>query len=117
MREYGIKFNEVRVVGGGAKSELWNQIKADVLNVDYITLLREEGAVMGTAVIAGYGVSLFKNIADTISEWVKVAGRTQPRLKYHEFYLRYYKIYEELHDNLYTLFNKLAEVVNIAPPN
>ena len=37
-----LTFTEARVMGGGAKSPIWNQIKADVLNVPYMNLIGNE---------------------------------------------------------------------------
>jgi len=53
------EFTEARVIGGGARSRLWNQIKADVLGLLYIHLNREEFAVLGAAIVAGYAVGVF----------------------------------------------------------
>ena len=44
---------EARVIGGGARSDRWNQIKADVLGVPYQRLQRAEFATWGSALIAG----------------------------------------------------------------
>src|ERR1039458_7699806 len=44
---------EARVIGGGAKSEAWNQIKADILSVPYQQLARKECATWGSALVAG----------------------------------------------------------------
>ncbi|MFN2303418.1 MAG: FGGY-family carbohydrate kinase, partial [Anaerolineales bacterium] len=45
------KFFEARAMGGGAKSEVWNQIKADVLNVTYYRLQGHEFGTWGAAMI------------------------------------------------------------------
>ncbi|MBL8134020.1 MAG: xylulose kinase [Anaerolineae bacterium] len=59
---------EARVIGGGARSPVWNQIKANVLNVPYQPLQRSEFATWGSALIAGYAVGLFSNLAETAIE-------------------------------------------------
>ena len=63
-------FEDMLTVGGGAKSALFNQIKADVLGVSVKTYEMGETALIGSAVIAGVGVSLLpdyqKPIADAI---------------------------------------------------
>ncbi len=55
---------EVRVIGGGALSAEWNQIKADVLGVHYQRLARPELGTWGSALIAGYAVGLFDDLAE-----------------------------------------------------
>ena len=51
---------EIRVTGGGDKSQAWNQIKADALGVPLVKVTRREGAPLGAALLAGYGVGLFQ---------------------------------------------------------
>ena len=48
----------VRSVGGGARSALWAQIKADVLAAPYRPLVRQEGGALGCALIAGQAAGL-----------------------------------------------------------
>jgi xylulokinase len=55
---------EARVIGGGARNPLWNQIKADVLGVPFQRLQRAEFATWGCALIAGHAVGLFGDLAE-----------------------------------------------------
>lgn len=54
---------EARVVGGGARSALWNQIKADVLNVPYQRLKGNEFGAWGAAMVAGKAAGLISDLA------------------------------------------------------
>jgi xylulokinase len=58
-----LSLSEARVIGGGARNRVWNQIKADVLGVPFQRLQRVEFATWGSALIAGYAVGLFNNLA------------------------------------------------------
>ena len=51
-----------RVIGGGAKSQAWNQIKADILSVPYEQLARKECATWGSALIAGKASGLITDL-------------------------------------------------------
>jgi xylulokinase len=55
---------EARVVGGGARSDVWNQIKADILNVPYQRLKGSEFGAWGAAMIAGKAAGLIDDLAD-----------------------------------------------------
>jgi xylulokinase len=55
---------EARVVGGGARSDIWNQIKADILDVPYQRLKGSEFGAWGAAMIAGKAAGLIDNLAD-----------------------------------------------------
>ena len=54
-KQSGIKIDEIRSIGGGSKSELWNQIKADVLGLPIAILKDSSGAAVGDAYLAGLG--------------------------------------------------------------
>ena len=58
-----LRLLETRVIGGGSRSELWNQMKADVLGTPYRRLLKPESATWGAALIAAYGVGLIPDLA------------------------------------------------------
>jgi xylulokinase len=57
-----------RVIGGGARSAGWNQLKADVLGVPYQRLRRQEFATWGSALIAGHAVGQFPNLAEAAAD-------------------------------------------------
>ena len=52
LEELGVRPNQIRATGGGAKSNLWRQIMADVFNAEVVTLQVEEGAAYGAALQA-----------------------------------------------------------------
>jgi xylulokinase len=58
-----VEFTEARVIGGGARSHVWNSIKASVLNVPYRRMLRAESATWGCALIAAKAVGLVDDLA------------------------------------------------------
>jgi len=91
-----VRITEVRCIGGGSKSLIWSQIKADILGVQYVLLNREELAALALAVIGGYAVKAFKDYKKTINEWVKPVKRIEPRSNVHEKYLQYAEFYEKL---------------------
>jgi len=63
--------NTVFGVGGGAKSAVFNKIKADVLGCTYVPMKRTDSAVLATAVMSGFAVGIYDNIANTIDRFVQ----------------------------------------------
>lgn len=59
---------ETRAVGGGARSPVWNQIKADVLGVPYQPLAGNEFGSWGSAMIAGKAAGVFDDLAGVAFE-------------------------------------------------
>ena len=103
--------------GGGSKGRFWNQIKADVLNAPYITLERPEGAVLGNAILASYGVGDIKDIKKTVSDWVKTKDTFIPIEVNNEVYEKIYKKREEiLNGPLHDIFEILCDLHKIKLP-
>jgi xylulokinase len=81
---------EARVVGGGANSSVWNQIKADVLGVPYQPLQGSEFGSWGSAMIAGKAAGIFDDLAEVASRSSIPAGEPiRPELYNHSLYKPY----------------------------
>jgi len=90
------RIREMRITGGGEKSALWNQIKADALGVRVVQVARQEGAPLGVALLAGYGVGLFSSLDAAAKEWIHMGNVIRPDRKRAEFYARRFARYQGL---------------------
>jgi xylulokinase len=72
----GIAVSDVRAVGGGARSTLWNQIKADVVGVPWRVPARQDGAVLADAAVAAVAVAggAGPALAGTVTAWLDAGG-------------------------------------------
>ena len=86
----------VRGVGGGAKSRVWNQIKADVLGCQYCTITREDVSILGQGIIASAAFGGEKNITETVQHIVKPKEVFQPDRERHERYREMILKYEQM---------------------
>ena len=57
----GVELEEIRSMGGGAKSKLWCNIKSSVLDKRVVTLKQNETACLGSAIFAGVGIGVFES--------------------------------------------------------
>lgn len=69
---------EVRISGGGAKSTLWRQIIADILDTDLVKVEVTEGAAMGAAVLAGVGTGFWESVESACNAVVSPQDLTRP---------------------------------------
>ncbi|NLC69163.1 MAG: hypothetical protein GX754_10390 [Clostridiaceae bacterium] len=97
---FGIKIKEIRSLGGGAKSSLWNQIKADITGKEIVTLENTETTSLGAAMLAGIGTGIFKDFHDACLKCVKVKDRYYPDAKNAAVYEEMYGKYKELYDSI-----------------
>ena len=100
---------QVRVSGGGAKSVLWRQILADVLDVELVTVNTTEGAAYGAAILAGVGYGAWPDVDTACSSLLKIAEQVSPDPKQTGLYGLMHDQYKELYPALKASFNKLAE--------
>jgi xylulokinase len=108
-----LDFHETRVIGGGARSKLLNQIKADILGVPYVNLNREEFAVLGSAILAGYAVGVFDDLATTAQRFTQTTGRLEPDMDNHAVYQPFVKEYINLFDVSKPVFDALAGIPDV----
>ena len=89
----GQEFSYVRIVGGATRSEVWNQIQADVYNLPCETLEVSDAAALGAAISAGAGVGAFKSIGQGAREMVHVRRRYEPDPEQAAIYEKLYAVY------------------------
>jgi xylulokinase len=74
----GVGVSEVRAIGGGARSPLWNQIKADVTGSPWRVPSRQDGAVLANAALAGVATGHLPDLATVIEAWVGAGPAAEP---------------------------------------
>jgi xylulokinase len=93
MRETGVPLREVRVVGGGARSAVWNQIHADVLGIPIEVLDIPDAAVAGAAVCAAVAAGVFGDFQRAADAFARPGGRHEPVAGHAGTYDRLYATY------------------------
>lgn len=109
MQVAGMELRELRVVGGGAKSPLWNQIKADVtglpVNVPEIT----ETTALGAAFLALVGIGAYASLTEVSEHIVKIRGHIEPDPVNAARYSEAYERYRQAYFTLLPVFEEWAE--------
>jgi xylulokinase len=101
LASLGLGDNEIRVVGGGARSELWLQIKADVTGRPVRRVQGEHATGAGAAMIAGVAAGFFANLHDAAARAVRLAvEETVPRPVNADLYEDAYGSYRRLFDGI-----------------
>jgi xylulokinase len=112
MRENypGLPFDEVRVIGGGARSDVWNQIKADVMGIRYVRLARDDSAMLGCILLAGSAVGVYDNLAAEAARRAVKVRAYEPDERKTAYYARYIEIYRDLFDRERPVFESLQRI-------
>lgn len=88
--------HELLATGGGARSNIWLQILADVLGTQLIAPSSEEGAAYGAAILAMVGVGAYPNLEATFKILPQDSNIVQSQTNpvYEEAFKRYRLLYE-----------------------
>ena len=114
IKDKGVKIKEIRAIGGGAKSRIWQQILADILGEEINLLNVEEGPAFGAALIAGVGVGTYSSFAEAVNRIIKVKKTIIPRIQNTEKYNQYYQLYKKLYYSLKENFKELYVYMGFA---
>lgn len=97
LKGSGIRFEKLHATGGGARSEVWMQMKADVLNLPIVTLQTADAGTVGSAMLTGIAIGLFRDLKDAAAHMVEKVKTYEPREEMHKKYLEIYERYEKLY--------------------
>jgi len=101
LTELGVNVKEISMVGGETKSPLWNQIKADVIGIPIkIPEASDASAALGSAILAGVGSGIYKNVYEGVKKCIRSMEIYNPRINIHEKYMKIYEKYKKVYDIL-----------------
>ncbi len=110
LRAAGLRgIDQVRASGGGARSALWRQILADVLDTELVTVNVTEGAAYGAALLAGVGAGIWPDADAACNAVVRVTSHVAPQPAAVEAYHRLYATYHNLYSALKPTFDALTD--------
>lgn len=109
LTELGVHVKEVSMVGGETKSSLWNRIKADVIGIPIkIPEASDAAAALGSAILAGVGSGVYKNVQEGVERCVRSMERYDPRMDAHEKYMQIHEKYRKVYDILSPAYKTIA---------
>jgi len=97
LKSIGIDTSSFVATGGGAKSDAWLQIKADVLGVPFIRPRITECGILGAAILAGVSTGVFKDPEEGIAQFVEHDRIFEPDRERHQAYRELYGKYQRLY--------------------
>ena len=110
MLRMGLPLQEIRVVGGGARSALWRQIKADVTGLPISITNTVETTALGAGILALTGSGMVDTIEDAVSLTTHVVETRQPDPKTSALYEDYYQLYRATYFSLLPVFEKASNI-------
>jgi xylulokinase len=110
FRDLGIPIQQVRAAGGGARSQVWRQVMADVFGTELVTINVTDSTAFGAALLAGVGSGVFRSVSEACASTVRIVERTEPIAENQAAYNEYYPVYRSLYRALKPAYDAVAAI-------
>lgn len=107
LRTAGVQIDELHAVGGGARSELWLQLKADICGLPLRVPQVTDAACLGAALLAGVGANVYSDLSAGVAHAVHWRRRIAPQPRQADAYAPRYALYRRLHPLLAEMLHAL----------
>ena len=102
----GIEIEELRAVGGGAKSDYWLQLKANMMGKKIVSLNISEAGTAGVAMLAGTAAGIYDSLEDAVDRLVKPKQEFYPDEKQYQKYQDKFEVYKKIYPHVKKILNK-----------
>jgi len=104
-----VDIDAMTVIGGGAKSQVWRQIMADVYNARIVKPnVLEEATSMGAAVIGGIGAGAFRDF-NVIDRFITIEAEQTPAEANRQKYAQLMPVFQQSYHALCDVYDRLSE--------
>jgi xylulokinase len=107
IRGLGVDVDQVRLVGGGARSRLWRQLQADIFGVPVHRTSADEGPAYGAALLAGVAAGAYASAEEALALIQDPEDVTEPdrsaAARYDELHAIYDPLYQAMHGGMLSL--------------
>ncbi|MCL5104282.1 MAG: xylulokinase [Armatimonadetes bacterium] len=110
LEEMKVPITQVRASGGGARSDVWRQIQADITGYDHVTINIDEGPALGVALLAGVGTGIYPSVEKACRSVINVATSTPADREAKAVYDKYYTVYQSLYQSLKGDFERVSKI-------
>ena len=111
IKGMNIPVREIRLSGGGARSEFWRQMQADIYGNKVVTINAEEGPAYGVALLAAAGTGEYKDVVEACTKTISVVTSTNANAKAKRAYNAAYPLYGQLYRSLKDDFATITDLV------
>jgi xylulokinase len=109
MKQMNIPITQIRASGGGARSDFWRHLQADIYNAPIILTNAAEGPAYGAALLAGVGTGAFKSVEEACKSSIKQTKTIAPNKKLVALYDRFFPTYDKLYFDLKARFAEMSQ--------
>ncbi|MDF1514077.1 MAG: FGGY family carbohydrate kinase [Anaerolineae bacterium] len=108
LKNGGVQIDELRAIGGGARSPLWLQLKADITGLPVVVPRVTEAACWGAALLAGYAAGRYPSIEGAAQHAVAFNQRYVPDSERSERYAALFSLYRNVYPAVKDIHHQLV---------
>ncbi|MFS0656230.1 xylulokinase [Bacillus sp. 179-C3.3 HS] len=97
FRQAGKRIDSIVSIGGGAKSDTWLQMQADIFQAEIIQLEHEQGPALGAAMLAAVGCGWFESLEDCAMRFIHPVGAYSPNEQHVDRYADLFRLYQSIY--------------------
>jgi xylulokinase len=97
LKAGGVQIDVLRAIGGGAKSALWLQLKADITGIPVAVPRIIEAAGLGAALLAGAGAGIYRSASEAAEQFLQLSDNYQPNPKNQQVYDQRFGLYRQVY--------------------
>lgn len=109
IKDFGIEVKSSCICGGGAKSRLWREILANVLDIELTIPMTEQGPGYGSAILAMVGAGKFDNVKDAANKFFEIKETVKPNKELASLYADRYEKYRRIYPAVKNLYKEIKE--------
>jgi xylulokinase len=110
FEEMRVPVSDIRLGGGGARSQLWRQIQADVYAHPVKTIAADEGAAYGAALLAGVGAKVWPTVDQACNDCVRISQTVEPDATSVAVLQQQYDKYRRIYPALRSILSSVEEL-------
>ena len=109
IKRFSIDIKNSCLCGGGAKSKLWREILANVLDIELSIPVSEQGPGYGSAMLAMVGAGAFENVKQATDKFFEIKETVKPDKDITALYAERYEKYSKIYPAIKKLYKEIKE--------
>jgi len=110
LADAGVSVDRLRCTGGGAKSPVWLQLKADIIGKPAVTINVTESGCQAGAVLGGVAAGVYDSVEQAVDALVEERQVYEPRADEHERYQEFYELYTQVWPAIAGLSHRIRDL-------
>lgn len=98
IKDTGVKYSRFHATGGGARSSVFMQMKADMLGVPFVALKTVDSGTVGSAMMTGVAIGVYKDIYEAGKVMIETRECYEPDMCRHKKYMKIFERYEKMYE-------------------